>query len=115
MRNQPETLHEYNIPRLHVWFFLTGFVFVVSLVLMIWMDYSGGYARWFGLHGDREWKNYQGKFYELEKKRLATDTKAAEARANDAGLSKLEDDLKKTRAELESKGAEKNKLQANVD
>ena len=115
MRNQPETLHEYNIPRLHWWFFLTGLVFVGSLVLMIWVDYSGGYIPWLGLHGDREWKKYQREFYTIEKKRLADDAKAAEARANEAGLSKLQGDLKNTRDELAGKKSEEVKLQAAVE
>ncbi len=115
MRNQPETLHEYNIPRLHWWFFLSGVVFLFSLGLMIWVDYSGGYASWLALHGDRTWKNYQRDFYNLEKKRLASDAKAAEAKANEAGLGKLESDLKKTKEELVSKKAEEAKLQADVD
>ena len=68
MRNQPETVHEYNIPRLNWWFLISGFVFLLSLVLMIWADYSGGYIPWLGLHGDRGWKQYQREFYTLEKK-----------------------------------------------
>lgn len=115
MRNQPETLHEYNIPRLHWWFLLSGAVFLFSLGLMIWVDYSGGYASWLALHGDRTWKNYQRKFYNLEEQRLAADAKAAEAKANEAGLGKLESDLKKTREELSSKKTEEAKLQADVD
>ena len=115
MRNQPETVHEYNIPRLNWWFLLSGFVFLLSLVLMIWVDYSGDYIPWLGLHGDRGWKQYQREFYTLEKKRLATDAKAAEARANEAGLDKLQDDLKKTREDLAGKRAEEAKLQAEVD
>jgi mono/diheme cytochrome c family protein len=115
MRNQPETLHEYNIPRLHWWFFLSGFVFLLSLALMIWVDYSGGYASWLALHGDRTWKNYQRKFYALEEQRLANDAKVAEAKANEAGLGKLGSDLKKTKDELVSKKSEEAKLQADVD
>ncbi|HTS16945.1 MAG TPA: c-type cytochrome [Verrucomicrobiae bacterium] len=115
MRNQPETVHEYNIPRLHWWFLITGFVFVVSLVLMIWVDYSGGYISWLHLRGDRTWKNYQRKFYTIEKQRLAEDAKAAEAKANEAGLGKLQDQLKKTRDELASKKTEEARLQAEVD
>ena len=115
MRNQPETLHEYNIPRLHWWFLLSGFVFLLSLVLMIWVDYSGGYAPWLALHGDREWKNYQHQFYALEMKRISADAKAAEIRANEAGLSKMQEDLDKTRKELAGKTAEEAKLQAAVD
>jgi mono/diheme cytochrome c family protein len=115
MRNQPETIHEYNIPRLNWWFLISGFVFLLSLVLMIWVDYSGDYIPWLGLRGDRGWKQYQREFYALEKKRLAADAKAAEARANEAGLGKLQDDLKKTREDLAGKKAEEAKLQAEVD
>ena len=82
---------------------------------MIWVDYSGGYISWLALHGDRTWKNYQHDFYNLEKKRLAADAKAAEAKANEAGLGKLQSDLKKTKDELASKKAEEAKLQADVD
>src|SRR5471032_257856 len=103
MRNQPETLHEYNIPRLHGRCLLSGFVFLLSLVLMVWVDYSGGYAPWLALHGDREWKNYQHQFYKLDMKRIAADAKAAEVKANEAGLSKMQEDLDKTRKELAGK------------
>jgi len=115
MRNQPETLHEYNIPRLHWWFFLSGGVFFLTLILMIWVDYSGGYISWLALHGDRGWKPYQREFYKQEEKRLAADAKAAEVRANESGLSKMQDELKKTREELESKKGEEAKLKAVVD
>ena len=96
MRNQPETLHEYNIPRLNWWFLISSALFVGCLVLMIWADYSGGKIEWLGLHGDRQWKNYQQEFYTLEKQRLTGDMKAAEARANEAGLAKLQEDPTKS-------------------
>lgn len=100
MRNQPETLHEYNIPRLHWWFLLSSFVFVVSLVLMVWVDYSGGEIRWLGLRGDRTWKNYQREFYGLERQRLAADAKAAELRANEQGLGKIKTELEQVEKQL---------------
>jgi cytochrome c2 len=115
MRNQPETLHEYNIPRLNWWFLLSGFVFLLSLVLMIWVDYSGGYIPWLALHGDREWKNYQHQFYTLDMKRIAADAKVAEVKANEAGLSKMQEDRDKTNKELEGKKPEEAKLQTAVD
>jgi mono/diheme cytochrome c family protein len=115
MRNLPETVHEYNIPRLHWWFLITGLVFLGSLVLMIWVDYSGGYISWLALRGDRTWKNYQYKFYDLERQRLAYDAKAAEAKAAEAGLGKLEEQLKKTREELASKKSEEATLQADAE
>lgn len=58
MRNQPETVHEYNIPRLHWWFLISSALFVGCCLLMVWTDYSGGTISWLGLRGDREWKNF---------------------------------------------------------
>src|SRR5579862_2776111 len=115
MRNQPETLHEYNIPRLNWWFLISGLVFLLTLVLMVWVDYSGGYISWLALHGDREWKNYQHQFYSVDMKRIAGDAKAAEVRANEAGLSKMQEELGKTNKELDSKKSEEAKLQDAVD
>jgi len=68
-----------------------------------------------GLRGDRQWKNYQQKFYALEKKRLAFDAQAAEVKANEAGLGKLQDDLKAAREQLASKKDEEAKLQDEVN
>src|SRR5438552_18065071 len=103
MRNQPETLHEYNIPRLHWWFLISSFLFVICCVLMVWTDYSEGEIRWLGLRGDREWKIYQKDFYDLEKKRLAADAKAAELRAQEAGLDKIKADLEKAGKDIAGK------------
>ena len=77
MRNQPETRHEFNIPRLHWWFFISGGILFLTLILMIWVDYSGGYLNWLALHGDRTWKPYQREFYKQDAKRLAADAKAS--------------------------------------
>ncbi len=115
MRNQPETVHEYNIPRLNWWFLISSVLFVGCLVLMIWADYSGGRIEWLDLRGDRQWKNYQREFYALEKQRLGADAQAAELRANEAGLAKQQGDLAKTRAELAGKKDEEAKLQAEVE
>src|SRR6266446_9801136 len=114
MRNQPETLHEYNIPRLHWWFLISSFLFVVCCVLMVWMDYSSGEITFLGLHGDREWKKYQREFYEIEKKRLAADAQAAELRAQEAGLDKINADLTKANEGLAGKGDEEQKARAEV-
>ncbi|HUI07720.1 MAG TPA: c-type cytochrome [Verrucomicrobiae bacterium] len=114
MRNQPETVHEYNIPRLNWWFLISSAFFVGCLVLMVWVDYSGGRIEWLGLRGDRQWKNYQREFYGIEKKRLAFDAQAAEVRAKEAGLTRMQGDLKKTRAELAGKKGEETALQGDV-
>jgi len=77
---------------------------------MIWVDYSGGYAPWLALHGDREWKKYQHQFYAVDMKRIAADAKAAEVKANEAGMSKMQEELAKTKLELEGKKPEEEKI-----
>ncbi len=114
MRNQPETLHEYNIPRLHWWFLISSALFVGCCVLMVWVDYSGGEIKWLGLHGDREWKKYQREFYELEKKRLAADAQAAELRALEAGLDKIKTQLQ-AMGVIDGKYESENIARAEVD
>lgn len=114
MRNQPETLHEYNIPRLNWWFFLASLLFVGCLALMIWVDYSGGIIPGLGLRGDRQWKNYQRQFYALEKQRLAADARAAEVRANEAGLTQITTQLATLGEQVRAKQDELAQLQADV-
>src|SRR5437867_8603020 len=115
MRNQPETLHEYKIPRLHWWFLISSALFVGCCVLMVWTDYSSGELRLLGLRADREWKKYQREFYALEKKRLAADAKAAELRAQEAGLDKIKADLEQADKDVAGKRDEEQKAQVEVD
>src|ERR1044071_8032038 len=112
MRNQPETLHEYNIPRLHWWFLISSALFVGCCVLMVWSDYSGGTISWLGLRGDREWKNYQREFYSLETNRPAAEAKAAELRAQEAGLGKIKADIENADKDLAGKRDEERKVRA---
>src|SRR6185295_17521470 len=100
MRNQPETKHAYNIPRLNWWFLFSSALFLVATAIMVWVDYSGGEIKFLGLRADRHWKFYQREFYELEKKRLAGDEKAAQLRNEEAGFTKLTNDLIKVKADL---------------
>jgi mono/diheme cytochrome c family protein len=115
MRNRPETIHEYNIPRLHWWFFVSSALLLGSLLLMIWVDYSGGEIRWLGLRGDREWKPYQQQFFELEKIRLAGDARAAELRANEAGLERFRKELVAARQELQARQQEEAAVRAQAE
>jgi cbb3-type cytochrome oxidase cytochrome c subunit/cytochrome c551/c552 len=115
MRNKPETLHEYNIPRLHWWFLLSSAAFIGCLILMIWVDYSGGELRWLGLRGDRGWKQYQREFFELEKKRLAADAQAAQIKASEAGLDRYLKELDATRTALAAKRDEEAQARAEAE
>jgi cytochrome c2 len=115
MRNQPETVHEYKIPRLHWWFLISSALFVGCCVLMVWTDYSSGELKWLGLRADREWKKYQREFYDWERKRLAADAQAAELRAQEAGLDKIKADIEKADKDLAGKATEEAAAQAEVD
>lgn len=115
MRNQPETKHAYNIPRLHWWFLGSSFLLLLCCALMVWTDYSGGALKFLGLRGDRGWKKYQRDFYTLEKQRLAADAKAAEIRANEAGFTKQKENLAKAKQDLDAKHAEVARLTAEAD
>src|SRR5260221_1205688 len=114
MRNQPETKHAYNIPGLNWWFLFSSVLFLVATVIMVWVDYSDGEIKLFGLRADRHWKFYQREFYDLEKKRLAADAKAAQLRNEEAGFSKLTNDLTKVKADLVKKQDEETKLRAEL-
>src|SRR5437867_3079426 len=104
MRNQPETLHEYNIPGLHWWFLASSAIFVICLALMVWYDY----------YGDRRWKDYQREFYKQEEKRLATDAQASEVRAQEAGLDKIKADIARAEQDVAAKRAEEERAKAAV-
>lgn len=114
MRNKPETVHEYHIPGLHWWFLFSSIALIGCILLMIWTDYSGGEIPLLKLRGDRQWKNHQRSFFELEKKRLATDAKAAEIQANKAGLEKLDKELLTAREQIAQRRSEKDTIRAEL-
>lgn len=88
MRNVPETVHEYNIPRLNVIFVVTSLLLLASVVWMVWYDYK------------REWKEYQGKTQEFEKLKLILDVKAAEDKAQGANIEQMRLELKQIEVKL---------------
>jgi len=98
MRNVPETVHEYNIPRLNVIFVITSLLLLGSVVWMVWYDYK------------REWKSYQSQSQEFEKIKLILDVKAAEDKAQGANIEQLRLELKQAQAALEEKHRDVKKL-----
>ena len=68
MRNLPETVHEYNIPRLNVWFVVSSFLLLLCVFWMVWDDYM------------REWKPYQRQAKVFEAQKLQGDRVIAEKR-----------------------------------
>ena len=89
MRNVPETVHEYNIPRLNVIFVVTSLLLLGSVVWMVYRDYT------------REWKTYQNKSQEFEKLKLILDVKGAETKAQEANIDQLLLQLRETRQKLD--------------
>src|SRR3990167_5566909 len=77
MRNVPETVHEYNIPRLNVIFVATSLLLLGCVVWMVWRDYK------------REWKPYQYKAQEFERLKLVLDIHQEENEAEQANLAEL--------------------------
>lgn len=98
MRNVPETIHAYNIPRLNWIFVLFSLLFVGSLVWMFWFDYIGY----------RDWKHYQKDFQRIEASRLQKEANEAEKRAAESGLADVDRQIDKQR-ELVAANEEKRK------
>ncbi len=84
MRNQPETVHEFNIARLN-WIFAALAIGFLGTIL--WMIYDDWWVK-------KPWKEYQLKFQEIEARKLAEDAKLFQARADALGLEKINAELK---------------------
>ena len=84
MRNQPETTHEFNIPRLNWIFAALSLAFLASI---LWMIYDDWWIK-------KPWKNYQLTFQKLEAEKLAKDSLNAESRAKQLGLDDINARLK---------------------
>jgi cytochrome c2 len=101
MRNVPETIHCYKIPRLNWIFVLFSLLFVLSMVWMIWFDYIGY----------RKWKDYQREFQTIEAAKLRRDVQEAELKAEQAGVKKIEEEIL---AEEKLVAANKDKLKQAI-
>lgn len=101
MRNVPETVHEYNIPRLNVIFIITSLLLLGSVVWMVWYDYK------------REWKTQQSKAQEFEKLKLVLDVKAAEDKAQAANIDQIRLQLQEATQKLKAEREAVEKLEDN--
>ena len=90
MRNVPETVHEYNIPRLNVIFVVTSLLLLASVVWMVWYDYK------------REWKTFQNKSQEFEKLKLILEVEGAETKAQESNIDQIRLQLKETRQKFDA-------------
>jgi cytochrome c2 len=115
MPEAPKTRHVFNIPKLHWVFFLSSALFAVCVLLMVWVDWSGGELKWLGLRGDREWKNYQMEFKEIEREKLAADIKFAQLQAQKEGLDKLHAELEAAEKQIEERRADAQRVTAQLE
>lgn len=63
--------HHYNIPRLTRVFALSGLIVLLTLIAMIWTDYSSGWDL------TKSWKWYQFKFLDIDRQKTRQDLAAA--------------------------------------
>ncbi len=79
----------YSIYKTTIWFAVASVVLTISLVLMVGQDYG------------REWKRWQKKFIELERKQVEAQLKAAEKAVDPKQLESLQNQLKEARARFD--------------
>jgi mono/diheme cytochrome c family protein len=103
MRNIPETVHEYNIPRLNVWFVVSSFLLLLCVGWMLWDDYM------------REWKPYQRQAKVFEAQKLELDRIAAETKMEQAGYSTVTNSLAQAEIIWKQQEPERLKLQEKVE
>ncbi len=103
MRNLPETLHEYNIPRLNIWFIVFSLILLITTLWMVADDYF------------REWKPYQRQSKIFEVQKLREDAATAEKKMQEAGYTDVTNRLAHARASIEMQGAQKDAIQERLN
>ena len=76
----------YSIYKTTIWFAVASIILTISLVLMVGQDYG------------REWKRWQKKFIEFERKKVETDLKKATEAVDPKQLESLQNQLRDARA-----------------
>lgn len=103
MRNLPETVHEYNIPRLNIWFIVSSFLLLLCVGWMLADDYF------------REWKPIQRQSKKFEIQKLTQDSAAAEKRMQEAGYADITKRRDEAAALIESHKSRHEELSAAFD
>jgi cytochrome c2/LysM repeat protein len=106
MPKPPETKHEYNIPKLNRIFAVSSGLLLVSLVLIVWLDWHWGSLPLLGTQADRQWKRYQIQYNELERVKALQDKHDAEIRAELRGLGKIAEQAKAAQEALANRAEE---------
>jgi len=105
MRNVPETIHAYKIPRLNWIFVVLSLLFVASMVWMVWFDYIGY----------RKWKDYQREFQQIEAAKLRKDLQDAEVKAEEAGLTDINQKIQDQQRLVDENRAKLEAVQKKAD
>jgi len=103
MRNLPETIHEYNISRLNVWFIVSSFLLLLCVFWMVWDDYM------------REWKPFQRQAKQFEAQSLRADRVAAKKKAEAAGYSTVTNKLAQADAFVRQHAGQKAELEKQLE
>ncbi|MBI4024709.1 MAG: c-type cytochrome [Verrucomicrobia bacterium] len=103
MRNLPETVHAYNIPKLNVLFIVSS---VLLILCVIWMLADDFY---------REWKPYQRQAKAFEIQKLREDRAAAEKKMEEAGFAGITGKLAQEETKLRANAGEIARLRADLE
>ncbi len=93
----------YSVAKTFIWFAVVSLLLTGCLVGIVFTDYN------------REWKNYQKKFTQLKVKMSQEELKAASQGIDAKELTRLENELKNTKAQVSSHSSEIQKIQKEID
>lgn len=94
MRNLPETVHAYNIPRLNVLFVLFSLALLATVGWILWDDYY------------REWKPYQRQAKRFEEVKLQQDRAAAQKKLEESNYTEVTNHVAQAEAALKQRQSE---------
>lgn len=103
MRNLPETVHEYNIPRLNIWFIVSSLLLLGVIAWMVADDYF------------REWKPYQRQAKSFEIQSLLQEHARLEKKQAEAGLDAVLGRLAEARAIIDKNAVEIGVIEKQIE
>jgi len=103
MRNLPETVHEYNIHHLNVWFVVSSILLLGCVIWMLEDDYC------------REWKPYQRQARVFEIQQLQQERAMREKKMEETGFSSLTNKLVQAEAALYQNAVKVDKIRAALN
>ncbi len=103
MRNLPETVHEYNIPRLNIWFIVSSVFLLLCVFWMVADDYL------------REWKPYQRQAKLFETQKLLEDHAVMEKKLAEAGFDTVTNHLAQAETSVQQHASQIEELEKKLE